>query len=201
MMEGPTLPEKKSSSPESLHGPHRSRRGLRRQVSSYGPRGKSVDRRGQTSVPANVPEHPVQSIAQDMLYPMSGVESENSQFRIRDECTVFVAELLCLNFIVKWNTEQNSVITEYFICTDSLSSLDSLKCISSSNNIIVEIQKQLKSLRDKSTSIDFAFVRGHTGVLGNERAGWLAEAETKRKIDIDVNIPKCFTRRSRKKKW
>ncbi|GFV04805.1 RNase H domain-containing protein [Trichonephila clavipes] len=80
----------------------------------------------------------------------SGVESENFQFRIRDECTVFVAELLCLNFAVKWITEQNSVISEYLICTDSLSSLDSLKCISSSNNIIVEIQKQFKSLRDKN---------------------------------------------------
>ncbi|GFW60517.1 uncharacterized protein TNCV_568651 [Trichonephila clavipes] len=100
----------------------------------------------------------------------SGVESENFQFRIPDECTVFVAELLCLNFAVKWITEQNSVISEYLICADSLSSLDSLKCISSSNNIIVEIQKQLKSLRDKNISIDFAFVRGHTGVLGNERA-------------------------------
>ncbi|GFU13099.1 RNase H domain-containing protein [Trichonephila clavipes] len=31
----------------------------------------------------------------------SGVESENFQFRIRDECTVFVVELLCLNFAVK----------------------------------------------------------------------------------------------------
>ncbi|GFV64871.1 RNase H domain-containing protein [Trichonephila clavipes] len=98
----------------------------------------------------------------------SGVESENFQFRIRDECTVFVAEFLCLNLAVKWIPEQNSVISEYLICTDSLSSLDSLKCISSSNNIIVEIQKQLKSLRDKNISIDFAFVHGHTGVLGNE---------------------------------
>ncbi|GFV96177.1 RNase H domain-containing protein [Trichonephila clavipes] len=98
----------------------------------------------------------------------SGVESENFQFRIRDECTVFVAELLCLNFAVKWITEQNSVISEYLICTDSLSSLDSLKCISSSNNIIVEIQKQLKSPRDKNISIDFAFVRGHTSGFGNE---------------------------------
>ncbi|GFU75372.1 uncharacterized protein TNCV_2941271 [Trichonephila clavipes] len=122
----------------------------------------------------------------------SGVESENFQFRIRDECTVFVAELLCLNFAVKWITEQNSVISEYLICTDSLSSLDSLKCISSSNNTIVEIQKQLKSLRDKNISIDFAFVRGHTAVVGNERADWLAKAATKRKIDIDVNIPKSF---------
>ncbi|GFT76568.1 RNase H domain-containing protein [Trichonephila clavipes] len=130
----------------------------------------------------------------------SGVESENFQLRIRDECTVFVAEFLCLNFAVKWITEQNSVISEYLICTDSLSSLDSLKCISSSNNIIVEIQKQLKSLRDKNISIDFAFVRGHTGVLGNERADWLAKAATKRKIDIDVNIPKSFYKKITKEK-
>ncbi|GFV76158.1 RNase H domain-containing protein [Trichonephila clavipes] len=122
----------------------------------------------------------------------SGVESENFQFRIRDECTVFEAELLCLNFTVKWIIEQNSVISECLICTDSLSSLDSLKCFSSSNNIIVEIQKQLKSLRYKNISIDFGFVRGHTGVLGNERADWLAKAATKRKIDIDVNIPESF---------
>ncbi|GFY36301.1 transposable element Tc3 transposase [Trichonephila clavipes] len=130
----------------------------------------------------------------------SGVESENFQFRIRDECTVFVAELLCLNFAVKWITEQNSVISEYLICTGSLSSLDSLKCISSSNNIIVEIQKQLKSLRDKKISIDFAFVRGHTGVFGNERADWLAKAATKRKIDIDVNIPKSFYKKITKER-
>ncbi|GFX01680.1 uncharacterized protein TNCV_4279601 [Trichonephila clavipes] len=59
----------------------------------------------------------------------SGVESENFQFRIRDECTVFVAELLCLNFAVKWITKQNSVNSKYLICTDSLSSLDSLKAV------------------------------------------------------------------------
>ncbi|GFV45188.1 RNase H domain-containing protein [Trichonephila clavipes] len=130
----------------------------------------------------------------------SGVESENFQFRIRGACTVFVAELLCLNFAVKWITEQNSVISEYLICTDSLSSLDSLKCISSSNNIIVEIQKQLKSLRDKNISIDFTFVHGHTGVLGNERADWLAKAATKRRIDIDVNIPKSFYKKITKER-
>ncbi|GFV52367.1 uncharacterized protein TNCV_855371 [Trichonephila clavipes] len=36
----------------------------------------------------------------------NGVEPENFQLRIRDEGTVFVAELLCLNFAVKWITEQ-----------------------------------------------------------------------------------------------
>ncbi|GFS62023.1 uncharacterized protein TNCV_2592921 [Trichonephila clavipes] len=89
---------------------------------------------------------------------------------------------------------------EYLICTDSLSSLDSLKCISSSKYIIIEIQKQLKSLTDKNISIDFAFVRGHTGVLGNEGADWLAKAATKRKIDIDVNIPKLFYKKITKER-
>ncbi|GFW97436.1 hypothetical protein TNCV_4991131 [Trichonephila clavipes] len=43
----------------------------------------------------------------------SGVESEHFQFKVRDQCTVFVAELLCLNLAIKWITEQNSVISDY----------------------------------------------------------------------------------------
>ncbi|GFV60318.1 hypothetical protein TNCV_3469541 [Trichonephila clavipes] len=35
-------------------------------------------------------------------------------------------------------------------------------------------------------------IKEQTGVLGNERVDWLAKAATKRKIDIDVNIPKSF---------
>ncbi|GFU95686.1 hypothetical protein TNCV_4692941 [Trichonephila clavipes] len=44
--------------------------GLRKQDSSYGPRGRSLGRRGQASMPANLPDHPAQSIALDMLYSM-----------------------------------------------------------------------------------------------------------------------------------
>ncbi|GFX36498.1 hypothetical protein TNCV_1254711 [Trichonephila clavipes] len=97
-----------------------------------------------------------------------------------------------LKFALK--TKQNSVISDYLICTDSFYSLDSLKYISSSNNKIIEIQKQLKSLEDKNISIVFASVRGPTGVLGNERADRLvkAAAATKLEIDIAVNIPKSF---------
>ncbi|GFV81613.1 hypothetical protein TNCV_1702701 [Trichonephila clavipes] len=44
--------------------------GLRKQDSSYGSKGRSLGRSGQVSVPANLPDHPAQSIALDMLYPM-----------------------------------------------------------------------------------------------------------------------------------
>ncbi|GFT02111.1 hypothetical protein TNCV_84071 [Trichonephila clavipes] len=52
----------------SQPGPHRNRRGLRKQDSSYGLRGRSLGRRDQASVPANLPDHPVQSIARDMMH-------------------------------------------------------------------------------------------------------------------------------------
>ncbi|GFV51221.1 hypothetical protein TNCV_2545701 [Trichonephila clavipes] len=48
----------------------RSRRGLRKQDSPYGPRGRNLGRRGQAGMPANLLDHPVQSIALDMMYPM-----------------------------------------------------------------------------------------------------------------------------------
>ncbi|GFV29689.1 hypothetical protein TNCV_330551 [Trichonephila clavipes] len=63
---GYLLLRRQSSQP----GPRQSRRSLRKQDSSYGPRGRSLDKRGQASVQANLRNHPVQSIALDMLYPM-----------------------------------------------------------------------------------------------------------------------------------
>ncbi|GFW29005.1 hypothetical protein TNCV_2355631 [Trichonephila clavipes] len=55
------------------NGNHRNQaesEGLAQTRLSYGPRGRSVGRRGQVSMPANLPEHPAQLIALDMLYPM-----------------------------------------------------------------------------------------------------------------------------------
>ncbi|GFW09292.1 hypothetical protein TNCV_4276211 [Trichonephila clavipes] len=52
----------------SQPGPRRSQRGLRKLFN--GPRGRSLGRRGQASVLTNLPDHPAQSIALDMLYPM-----------------------------------------------------------------------------------------------------------------------------------
>ncbi|GFU59217.1 uncharacterized protein TNCV_4197491 [Trichonephila clavipes] len=53
----------------SQPGPRQSRWGLCKQDSSYGPRGRSLGRRGQASVPAILPDHPVQPILLYMLYP------------------------------------------------------------------------------------------------------------------------------------
>ncbi|GFU92530.1 hypothetical protein TNCV_4794591 [Trichonephila clavipes] len=63
---GYRLLRRQSSQPR----PRRYRRGLRKQESSYGPRGRSLGGRGQESVLVNLPDHPVQSIVLDMLYPM-----------------------------------------------------------------------------------------------------------------------------------
>ncbi|GFY28260.1 DUF4817 domain-containing protein [Trichonephila clavipes] len=59
----------------SQTGHRQSRRGLRKQDSSYGCRGRNLGWRGQASMPANLPDHPVQSIALDMLYLMHFAQS------------------------------------------------------------------------------------------------------------------------------
>lgn len=130
----------------------------------------------------------------------NGVETEYHQFRIRNECTVFLSELLCINFTVKWIISQDRQISKYLICTDSLSSLYSLKNTSSSNDIIVNTQQSLKVLLEKGISVYFTFVRGHVGIHGNERADWLAKNATRNDINVDVNIPKSYFKKMFKSK-
>lgn len=74
----------------------------------------------------------------------------------------------------------------------SLSSLEIIRCIYSYNNVTVEIQKQLKDLKNKSTSVTSAFFRGYSAVLGYEGAGYFTNTVTKHEIDIIVNILKSF---------
>ncbi|GFV55495.1 hypothetical protein TNCV_3776811 [Trichonephila clavipes] len=47
-----------------------SQRGLCKEESSYDPRRRSLGRRGLESVPVNLLDHPIQSIALDMLQAM-----------------------------------------------------------------------------------------------------------------------------------
>ena len=122
----------------------------------------------------------------------NGVEIYFKQFRIRNECTVFISELLCICFTVKWISSQDRFFSRYLICSDSLSSLESLRNTLSCNDIIVDIQLCLGKLLERGISVYFTFVRGHVGIYGNERADWLAKNATKKNINVDVNVPKSY---------
>ena len=125
-------------------------------------------------------------------------ELEVKQYRVRNECTVFQAELLCIYLSVNWfeNHAAQFCGKTILLCTDSLSSLLFLQDISTTNKLAVEIQVLVRVLQRKFTFIKFAFVRGHTGVFGNELADQLAKLSTSLStISHDLCIPKSYWKR------
>ncbi|GBN36631.1 hypothetical protein AVEN_274377-1 [Araneus ventricosus] len=68
---------------------------------------------------------------------------QDHQFRIRDECSVFQAELLCIAQTVNWIRTNENLSSNFLICSDSLSSLYALNCNSSPNRRIVKTQTNL----------------------------------------------------------
>ncbi|GFX43861.1 RNase H domain-containing protein [Trichonephila clavipes] len=71
-----------------------------------------------------------------------GVKNATFQHRLRDECSVFQAELLCINLVVKLiqDSLRQGGTLNFLICTDSLSSLQCLLSVNSTEKLVVEVQ-------------------------------------------------------------
>ncbi|GFW39024.1 RNase H domain-containing protein [Trichonephila clavipes] len=128
------------------------------------------------------------------------IEIGTRQFRIRDECSVFQAELLCIAQAVSWICNNEILSSNFLICSDSLSSLCALNNIYSQNKLIVKTHINLDFLRSRGVQVFFSFVRGHTGIYGNERADWLAKEATKLRDLVPMSIPKSYHKKVFKEK-
>ncbi|GFW24284.1 RNase H domain-containing protein [Trichonephila clavipes] len=117
-----------------------------------------------------------------------GVENFTFQHRLRNECSVFQAELLCINFVVKLiqdSLHQGGTLN-FLICTDSLSSLHYLLSVNSTEKLVVEVLSILYYL---DCDIHFSYVRGHSGNLGNDRADQLVKEATCQDMNLLMSVP------------
>ncbi|GFW97730.1 putative epidermal cell surface receptor [Trichonephila clavipes] len=128
------------------------------------------------------------------------IEIGTRQFRIRDECSVFQAELLCIAQAVSWICNNEILSSNFLICCDSLSSLCALNNIYSQNKLMVKTHINLDFLRSRGVQLFFSFVRGHTGIYGNERADWLAKEATKLSDLVPMSIPRSYHKKVFKEK-
>ena len=110
-----------------------------------------------------------------------GAEKASFQHQLRDERSVFQVELFCINLAIKLIQDffRLNRILNFLIFTDSLSSLHLLWNVTSTEKLVVEVQSILYCLCDIGhCEIYFLYVRGHSGVLSNERANQLAKEAT-----------------------
>ncbi|GFW19000.1 RNase H domain-containing protein [Trichonephila clavipes] len=117
-----------------------------------------------------------------------GIEYVTFQHRLRDECSVFQAELLCINLAVKLiqDSLRQGGMLNFLICTVSLSSLHCLLNVNYTEKLVVEVQSILYYL---DCDIHFSCVRGHSRNLGNDRADRLAKETTCEDMNLLMYVP------------
>ncbi|GFY19672.1 RNase H domain-containing protein [Trichonephila clavipes] len=124
----------------------------------------------------------------DCVIYEEGVENVTFQHRLRDECSVFQAELLCINLVVKLirDSLRQGGTLNFLICTDSLSSLHYLLSVNSIEKLVVEVHSILYYL---DCDIHFSYVRGHSGNLTNDRADQLDKEATCQDMNLLMSVP------------
>ena len=98
----------------------------------------------------------------------------HAQFRLPFFCSVFSAELFAIQQVVHY-IEKEGIVSSV-VCSDSKSSLISIRNKSSSNKLVCDIQHTLLSTFSKGISIRFLWIPGHVDILGNSKADELARA-------------------------
>lgn len=105
------------------------------------------------------------------------------QTKLRDENSIFQAELLAILEAIIWSEKSKYTLIQ--INSDSLSSLQAIEDINTHNSLIADIIHRLQITEKR---IYFKWVKSYVGITGNERADYLA----KNAIEPSTSIKEKF---------
>jgi ribonuclease HI len=100
-----------------------------------------------------------------------GIDIETQRLNI--ECTVFQAELRGIGRAVDWIRNQRIKFASYAINSDSKMALLAIANKQSTHPLVLDARRKTIELRT-DTSITYHWIKGHTGLAGNERADYFA---------------------------
>lgn len=114
-----------------------------------------------------------------------GVVIAEEHFPMHPKCSNYQAELMAicgaLDCLLK--IEDRLIITnKILICTDSQSAIDTINDKWTDNLIVIAIKNYLTKYYLRNITIHIKWVPAHTGIMGNERADYLA------KLGADTNL-------------
>ncbi|XP_067125642.1 uncharacterized protein [Centruroides vittatus] len=117
----------------------------------------------------------------------------NELFTLESYCFIYQAELLAIEKAVDWciiNHWQEGIR----INTDSRSALEAMMDRSSTHAQVFGIHSMLRD-NHLVDQIHFKWVRAHAGIIGNERADYLAKEVAKEDVRIFYSVPMSWVKK------
>ena len=130
-----------------------------------------------------------------MVIYRPGRPPEPRKFKLEDHCTVYQAEMYAIYEAVNYIEKRckGKTVTIY---SDSRSSLDALMDRSHNSPLGVSIHRTLASVKLDSTTVNFAWVKAHIGIDGNEAADEAAKQATeKHSAKVYTSFPISYAKR------
>ncbi|GBL75586.1 hypothetical protein AVEN_154917-1 [Araneus ventricosus] len=119
-----------------------------------------------------------------------GNEKEHEIWRLNNETTVFIDEMVAIREAVNYCKRRQ--IAKANIIWDSISPLVSIKSLEENRKFILDIKN---SLQDTNNNVLFWWTKAHAGNKGNERADYFAKKATGKQ---EIYLYFCETKQQRK---
>ena len=127
--------------------------------------------------------------------------SHTEQLRLPDGASIFTAETKAIDIALSFIKNSNK--NKFIIYSDSLSVLQSIKSVNSSNQLVRQVKEKYSNLTSSKTIL-FCWIPAHVGIRGNEKADKAAK-ESLKLIQTNMKIPSSdfnpIIKNEIKKKW
>lgn len=123
-----------------------------------------------------------------------GVTLCEKRFKLNNYNTVYQAELSALDVAIEWCSR--SSFTDFHIYSDSMSSVQALMNLFPTDKLLYNIYSNIRLLNNKCIYI--GWIKSHVGLVGNERADFLAKSVILDNIYdgiLDIPIPVSYVKR------
>lgn len=128
------------------------------------------------------------------------------QFRLPPQSSIYTAELVailkCLEKILK-TIEETCIIQNFFVCSDSQSSLVALKNIYTPSAVVKAILAKLMDIRSNGHRVHFLWIPSHCGIRENDIVDIAAKTSTQARLEHIVTCEdiKNFLKLNQLRKW